>query len=127
METVVVWFGGVVPAPVVKLARQSGFGAEQLPFEEQPNPQLIGKLSQQTVSPLVRFRQALLPHTLGQLAQTPLFVQLGVFPPQVPQLSVPPQPSGAVPQVRPSSAQVFGMQTHCSFWQISWPVQVRQV
>jgi hypothetical protein len=75
----------------------------------------------------VRFMQPSLPHTSGQLAQTPVLLQLGVLPPQVPQLSVPPHPSGAVPQVRPSSAQVFGTQTHCPFWQISCPVQVRHV
>jgi hypothetical protein len=112
---------------VVKLARQSGFWLEQLAFEEQPRPQLTGNPSQQTVSPFVRFRQPLSPHTSGQLAQAPFLLQLGVLPPQVPQLSVPPHPSGAVPQVRPSSAQVFGMQTHCSFWQISCPVQARQL
>jgi hypothetical protein len=112
---------------VVKLARQSGFCDEQLAFEEQPRLQLTSKLSQQRVSPLVRFRQVVFPHTSGQPAQTPVVLQLGVFPPQAPQLSVPPHPSGAVPQVRPNSAQVFGMQTQAPFWQISWPVQVRQV
>jgi hypothetical protein len=31
-----------------------------------------------------------------------LFTQIGVVPPQTPQLSVPPQPSGAVPQLKPA-------------------------
>jgi hypothetical protein len=69
------------------------------------------------VSPLVRFRQAP-AQTSEQLTQTP-FLQLGVAPPHVPHSSVPPQPSAAVPQWRPRSAQVFGIQTHCRFWQTS--------
>ena len=81
--------------------------------------------SQHTVSPSVRFTQdPVLGHVAGQLAQTPLW-QLGVSPvPHVPQESVPPHPSGAVPQLRPCSAQVVGTQTHCLFWHCSCPVQV---
>jgi hypothetical protein len=62
----------------------------------------------------------------AQVAQVPL-LQLGVAPPHTPQLSVPPQPSGAVPHVRPSSAQVLGTQTHCPFWHCSCPVQIPQL
>lgn len=69
-------------------------------------------LSQQWLSPLARFTQPP-PHSAAQLTQTPAALQLGVaLLLQVPHCSVPPQPSGAVPQLRPNSAHVLGMQTH---------------
>ena len=111
-------FGGVTCPPLVKLARQSGLlGSVQLAFEEHPAPQLIAKLLQQAESPLVKLRQDSGPgHNVGQLTQTPS-LQLGVGPiAHTPHSSVPPQPSGAVPQLRPSSAQVFGTHTH-------WPLR----
>jgi hypothetical protein len=118
LAMVVVWLGEESSPPEVKLTRQSGLlGSVQLALEEQPAPQLISKLLQQAESPLAKLRQApVLGHRVGQLTQVPS-LQLGVAPMgHVPHSSVPPQPSGAVPQVRPSSAQVFGMQTH-------WPLR----
>lgn len=118
LAIVVVWFGEESDLPVVKLTRQSGLlGSVQLAFEEQPAAQLTGKLSQQAVLPLARLRQdSPFGQAVGQLAHTPALVQLGVAPPHVPHSSVPPHPSGAVPQRRPSSAHVLGMQTH-------WPLR----
>lgn len=62
--------------------------------EEQPRAQLILTPLQQTVAPLVRFRQyRTFGHVAGQLAQT-LSLQLGVAPvPHWPHSTIPPQPS----------------------------------
>jgi hypothetical protein len=117
----------VVPDGIPELTAQSGtWGSVQLALEEQASPHATVKSLPHFVSPLVRLRQKHPPQVTAQVAQAPL-LQLGVAPPQTPQLSVPPQPSGAVPQLRPNCAQVFGMQMHRPFWHCSCPVQGWQV
>ena len=51
----------------------------------------------------------------------------GVPPLHAPQLSIPPQPSLALPHVTPSAWQVVGTHTHAPFWHTGLPVPVHDV
>jgi hypothetical protein len=92
----------------------------QVPFWQR-SPVVQGLPSSQA-APLARqaplaVQQPPLGHGLlaAQGTQVLVSAQIGVVPPQVPQLRLSPQPFGMVPHTAPAAAQVVGVQpgTHC--------------